>query len=175
MALSKTTLGAALLASLAINILILGAIGGYVVAGLRHPPAAHQMTRTPPMQQQFSFDPRRFVRALPKTERQKAIRVLKRAAPEHRRIFQNIHKTNKEIAVLLMADELDDVKIQAAFNHLRDLEIEAKNLGQNLVLKVVQDLDPQTRRRIIRAASRRQPPGDRKKRHQKRTRPERKD
>ncbi len=171
MALSKTTLGAALLASLAINILILGAIGGYVVAGLRHPPSAHQMTRTSPMQQ-FSFDPRRFVRALPKTERQKAIRVLKRAAPEHRRIFQNIHKTNKEIAVLLTADELNDVKIQAAFNHLRDLEMQAQNLGQNLVLKVVQDLDPQTRRRIIKAASRRQPPGDRNKRHQKRMRSE---
>jgi uncharacterized membrane protein len=125
------------------------------------------------MQQKFSFDSRRFVRALPKTERQKAIRVLKRAAPKHRRIFQDIYKTNKEIAVLLMADELDNVKIQAAFNHLRDLEMEAQNLGQDLVLKVVQDLDPQTRRRIIKAASRRQPPADRNKQHQKRTRPER--
>lgn len=166
MALSRTALGTALLASLAINILILGAIGGYVVAGLRHSLSVPQMTRTPPTQQQFSFDPKRFVRALPKHERQKAIRVLRRAAPEHKKIFQNIHKTNRRIATLLMADTLDKAKIQAGFDHLRELEIEAQALGQSIILTVVQDLDPQTRRRIIRAASRRQPPGNRNKRHE---------
>jgi len=170
MNLSKNALGLALLVSIAINLLILGAAGGMAVAGWRHQAPPPPMAR-PTMPQSFKFNPKQFVRALPKAERQKAIQVLKEAAGKHRRISRSIRKTNRELAVLLSAETLDNAKIEDTFKRLRVLEAEAQKLGQTIILKILQDLDPQTRNRVIRAASIRPPMPPTGQRNKQRRRP----
>jgi len=170
MNLSKNALGFALLASIAINLLILGAAGGMAVAGLRHQAPPPPMAR-PTMPQSFKFNPNKFVRALPKAERQRAIQVLKAASGKHRRISRSIRKTNRELAMLLSADELDNVKIEDTFKRLRVLDAEAQKLGQTIILKILKDLDPQTRTQVIRAASIRPPMSPANQRNQQRRRP----
>ncbi|PHS29600.1 MAG: hypothetical protein COA85_00485 [Robiginitomaculum sp.] len=166
---SKNILGFALLASVAINLLILGAAGGITVASLRHQAPPPPMAR-PLMPQSFKFNPKRFVRALPKAERQRAIQVLKEASGKHRRISRSIRKTNKELAILLTAEELDNIKIEETFKHLRVLDAEAQKLGQSIILRILQDLDPQTRNRVIRAASQHPPMSQRDQRNKQRRR-----
>lgn len=169
MNISKNTLGMALLASIAINLLILGAAGGMALAGLHHPPPPPPMARTV-LAQSYKFSPKRFVHALPKAERLKAIGAMREAAGKYRRILIHIRKTNEELAVLLSAEELDNARIEEAFKRLRVLQAQAQKLGQSIILNSLQDLDPQTRRRVIQAASQHPPRRSQNQRNQRRPR-----
>ncbi len=154
MNLSKNGLGIALLVSLAINLLIVGAIGGMAMAGLRHdaPPVP---TMSPPPATRFQFNPRAFIRALPVDERRKAMRVMRGAAGEHRQLSRAMQQTRRELGQLLIAEKLDKAKIESHFDRLLKLETEIRKLGQPIIIKILDDLDLQTRRQVIKAAGRR--------------------
>jgi uncharacterized membrane protein len=154
MNISKNMLAIALLFSIAINLLILGAAGGIAVAGLRHPPPSVPIAAPRIAPGNFQFNPRRFIRALPEAERHKAMLAMKSASGKHRRIYRKIRQTHRELGMLLSAETLDEKRIQAAFGNLRKLEIEVQSNGQNIILEILRDLDPQTRKRVILAASR---------------------
>ncbi len=166
MSLTKSGIGIALLVSVALNLLVLGAAGGMFVANMRHqatsvhePPAPRPSDlRTPPhvgAPQNFRFNPRVFIRALPKDERRLAIRKMRQAARPHQQLNRDIRKTRIELGKLLAADPLDDAKVEATLARLRTLDTQAQEMGQMIILDILRDLDPQTRRQVIAAASRR--------------------
>ncbi len=153
MNISKKGLTIALLASAAINLIVLGAVGGIAMAGRHHqsPPAKIQRTGPPA---QFRFDPRTFIRALPETERRKAMASLKAAAGKHQEIHRASMLTKEDLARLLSAKQLDEAKIEAVLARVRDLDAQSQKLAQAIVLDILRDLDPETRRRVIQTASR---------------------
>ncbi len=155
MNISNKSLVIALLFSAAINLIILGAVGGMMAASLRHNPAAPPIPITKIQSSyNFRFNPKVFIRALPEPERRKAIKAMRMAAGKHRQIYKGIGQTHRELGALLTAENLDDEKIAKTFARLRVQEAEAQELGQTIILDILRNLDPQTRKRVIRAASR---------------------
>ncbi len=154
MNISKNSLSIALLLSVAINLLVLGAVGGITMAGLRHD-APTVRTMTPGSAVNYQFNPRAFLRALPENERRRAMRAMRSATGKHRQLSFAIMRTRAELGELLAAEQLDTNEIESRFKHLNQLEAETQKLGQSIVIKILADLDPQTRRRVIKAAGRR--------------------
>lgn len=167
---SKNALFVALMVSAALNILILGAVGGMAMASLHHAPDA--MPGPPPAGpggSGFRFNPQSFLRALPETNRHKAMRMMRSAASQHRKLIHDVTRTRLEIFRLLNADPMDDAAIDKAFARLRALDAEEQALAQKMMVKILRELPPQTRRRAILAASHRHGKGAR--RHRPPTRP----
>ena len=153
MSLSKNTLTTLLLVSVALNLLIAGALGGAALAGLRHGPPAGPGPAPIHKNVNFRFSPQRFIHALPGKERRKAIRTMRQAAAAHKKLFRNITRTRIELARLLAAGTWDEDAIQKAFARLRALDSEQQQLAQGMMLDILRNLDPQTRRQVIRVAS----------------------
>ncbi len=153
MSLSRNTLITFLLISLALNLLIAGALGGAAVAGWRH--GQPGFTGPAPVRkvEDFRFSPQRFIHALPPKERRQAVRAMRKAAAEHRKLFRKIVHTRIELARLLSAENWDDAAIDKAFAQLRALDAEQQQFAQKLMLDILRKLDPQTRQKVVRAAS----------------------
>ncbi len=153
MSLSRQTLAIALLASLALNLLILGTLAGAAFAGWRHGPPDHWRPAPVRMAANLRFSPQRFMHNLPETQRRKAVRAARQATMAHRKLFREIRQTRLEIIRLLTADHWDEEAIEKAFARQRLLDNEQQQFAQKLMLDILRDLDPQTRRRVLQAAS----------------------
>lgn len=152
MNISKKGLIVALLASVAINLVVLSVVGGATVAGMRYNAHDKQLRRPPPPKMQFEFDPRAFIHALPNPERRNARIALQKASTEHKRNRTSTRQVRNELGRLLSAEQLDHKKIENALTKLRSLSNDSQKIGQSIVLDILRDLDPKTRQRVVKKA-----------------------
>ncbi len=150
---TNKTLGIILIISVALNLLVLGVLGGITFAGMRQDHAApYAHPRTPPAGP-YLFNPRAFIHALPPQARRKAHKDIMQTIRQTRQIRKNIRQTRDQLTTLLAAKTFDAEAVEQHFTRLRALQNEQDALGQMLLIKILNELPPDARRRAINAAA----------------------
>lgn len=138
--------------SLAVNMLLLGGILGVLLTR----PAAGPYHLNPPQGPRaevgFRMDGRAFFRALPQTERRKAIRLLRANADRHQKIRAQLQTLRLQIMQELGKPQLDETRLTTLLQSESAAQAQEKQLGQEVFLQLIADLDPQTRTHVLRQA-----------------------
>ncbi len=135
--------------SLAVNLLIIGALLGLGLANRHQKPDPVQTSRPPIASQTQAFNTRLFYRALPVAEQRKARRLLRNSLRERRHLTRKIHQSRRNLYVLLLEEHLDQPKIDIALSELREAELSELAFGQALILEILTDLEPATRKQVL--------------------------
>lgn len=98
------------------------------------------------------FNPRAFIAALPE-DRQEAARVqLREGLRGMRPLFGEMMASRREMNRLLRAEEFDEAAMLAAMAQMRATRARLDASGEAIILDIVADLDPDTRRAALEAA-----------------------
>jgi uncharacterized membrane protein len=138
----------ALIASLALNLLVIGAIGG---AMWRHHPRRHITTITPNLLG--------YATTLGWERHRELWDVIADARQELRPLRREVRLAREEIMEALVADPFDPQKLAAAQAHLGDAEVRARPALHKLYATLAAHLTVQERRGFKRWRERLRPPG----------------
>ncbi|MEZ5907573.1 MAG: periplasmic heavy metal sensor [Hyphomicrobiaceae bacterium] len=129
-----------LIASLAINLLIAGALIGRTLASHHGGWFGHS----------FGGSQRAFVRRLPE-ERRKAIRdIIARDAPKLAPVWRKLRQERREVARRLRADSFDRLAFLPALERLHTAEADARAAARPMLAEIAAVLSPEERRMFLR-------------------------
>lgn len=129
-----------LVVSLAVNLLIFGAVAGVMTAKKQYPSATFERTGSPPSGGR-AFNGRKFFRALPPAERKKVRHMLASQSDEHRASARQVRQLRQNLYILLLAEQLDQARIEQALVNLRTAESREIERGQALILEILLGMD----------------------------------
>lgn len=98
------------------------------------------------------FDPRSFLHALPENRREDARRDLHNAMQHMHPLMREAGEARRAARDALAAEPFDREAAIAALARARTARAAMQAHGEAIVLDIVSDLDPQTRRRVLAAA-----------------------
>lgn len=123
---------AALVVSLCVNVLVLGAVGGFMMR-----------------QEQDDFGRvafRHVIRALPDERREEARDLLEARVPEFRELREEIRAARRETMALLTADPVDQAALRASVERARELTAQRRVLVEDALLEFAANLPAAERR-----------------------------
>lgn len=132
----------ALITSLSLNFLIIGAVGGALFAKRHDGPAFKERKGS----QGF----RSFLRSLPEERRQLVRDFLKQHRQTTRSMWQEVRKSRRESAEIIRTEPFDETRFLESLNRTRELELQARSASQPALVELIQKLEPQERQRLLR-------------------------
>lgn len=104
------------------------------------------------------FNPRAFLMALPEEVRPQARARLREGLREMRPLMRETLEARAAAALALTADPFDPERAATALQRARETRAAMEARGERVVLDIVADLEPETRRRVLAAAWSGRPP-----------------
>lgn len=98
------------------------------------------------------FNPRAFIAALPEERRDGARSELREGLRELRPLFGEMIERRREMNALLRADDFDEAALLALTADIRAIRARLDAGGEEVLLNIVSDLDPEVRRAALEAA-----------------------
>ncbi len=135
-----------LVGSLAVNFLIIGAIGGHLWAH-RHDDGSRNFGR--------SGERQSFFRKLP-VERKNIIRqTLREHREKTRPLWQKVKETRQQARQILETEPFDEEKFLISLDQLQTAETEARAASRPMMVEIIKQLEPNERKHFLRIYSRR--------------------
>ncbi|AZU04571.1 integral membrane protein [Glycocaulis alkaliphilus] len=98
------------------------------------------------------FNPRAFIAALPEERRETASAELREGLRELRPLFGEMIARRREMNALLRAEAFDETAMLALTADIRALRSQLDAAGEEVILGIVSDLEPEARRAALEAA-----------------------
>jgi uncharacterized membrane protein len=127
----------ALIASLALNFLVLGVVARSM---WHHPPPGGDRIATIGLVG--------YVRSLPAERREELRRIMEQERPRLRPLRQELRQLRGELMEILRTDPLDKVRLTAAQTRILDSEIEMRRIINQTVATVAERMTPEERRAL---------------------------
>ncbi|WP_072392025.1 periplasmic heavy metal sensor [Hyphomicrobium sp. CS1GBMeth3] len=132
----------ALIASLALNLLIVGAVAGTMIGfGKHHPPRGHH-----PRGEDFGL--MGLTRTLPEARRKEIRKQLRAERGKLRPLFEDIRTARREAADKLAAEPFDRAALEAAINTAGERERAMRQQAVDIFLGQAERLTPDERRTL---------------------------
>lgn len=135
----------ALVFSVALNLLFIGAVVGRFMYGPPHRPMSSHLGWV--------------LRDLDEEARNKIRPILENQARAIRPLRRKLRTAQKEFRKLLAQQSFDEVALEASLIHLRQSSAEYQSGMHHQMLMILKDLDPEQRRRVSRFLMRPRPDG----------------
>jgi uncharacterized membrane protein len=127
-----------LFASLAMNLLVVGVILGWLIS-----PGGHKRSEIGPVRGLVG-EP--FVRALPDQQRRAMLRDVMRDAPRIRESRENLRARFEALLGALRADPFDTALVAALLDEQRDVALRRQDIGEGFLLQRLEAMTPEERK-----------------------------
>lgn len=127
-----------LIASLALNLLIIGAIGGSIVAWKRHHPGIGGSRGE-------DYGLLGFANTLQRDRRKEIAKEIRAEREKMRPLWLEMHEARRAAVDVMASDAYDPAKLKAALDRITEAETKLKTAGLAIFLKTAEALTPDER------------------------------